>query len=767
MSLSHSRLCRELVAAATAFHARHLWGDYGNNDGFTLIVPDEEHPMFACIMGQGGDEFGLMLFRGPEARECFLAMLDAHPDDREMPDATAFIGFSMTRFAHVPEPARAMLRKAGLVSRRENIVPYFVAKDAGRQPRAITSDETRTCIYALKGILKAHDRGILKPVPLHAGAEVLTLAIMGDVLDPDVTGERRRYENAAPVNIVAFPHVPNDLRTLPRLSARWLIGFPSIPVRIRDDDRTVRVLTIVDEDTELILSGEPLQGGVPDALEAIYKAFRGHGPVKNKGLPRAVLVANRELFLALEPVLRSLEVECSCEPSIPLLDEITAGFLGKLAGDHPEEQPKEGFQAGTPSADDLYGWKGCDKRLYQRAMSHLPDTDYSPDKAVARYFGDVDTGRTFLGDPDDSFPGCCFFEWLWLDYRAGKHSRTLAERMLAGALPEPERTVLRARMDAVPSFYKVQAIQKGESLTLLDVLFGGETVVYDKGLSESAEIDMSFAARVFPVGDFHLVSSLGPPVPVLAVDEAVDFLKAHRLELTPEGTRAKPHLFGHLWAWLEERRREKLTPPRMANTDGESLFFHTATYAVTDENAARKAIAARKDVKPQDGRDGYTWLRHGPSASGMGEALHLGTLSFVGEALLVEVNSAERFAKVRQWLDAVPGIAFRTVRTRSLKETLESGVPLDDRRTPEEKVPMTPELLEHVRSMLNNHYMKWLDTSIPAFDGKTPRQMCQSAEGRERVARMIRTMPKSRGPDGADIDVPRKGMLKALGLGPT
>lgn len=400
-------------------------------------------------------------------------------------------------------------------------------------------------------------------------------------------------------------------------------------------------------------------------------------------------------------------------------------------------------------------------------MSRLPDTDYSPDKAVARYFGDADKGRAFLDDPDDTFPGCCFFEWLWIDYRAGKHSKTLAERMLTDELPEPERTVLRARMDAVPSFYKVQAIRKGESLTLLDVLFGGETVVYDKGLSESAEIDMSFAARVFPVGNFHLVSPLGPPTPALVTDEAVDFLMGHRLDLTPEGTRAKPHLFGHLWAWLEERRREKLTPPRMANTDGETLVFHTATYAVTDEVAARKAIAAREDVEPQDDNDGYRWLRHGRPASGLGETIHLGALSFVGEALLVEVNSAERFAKVRQWLDAVPGIAFRTVRTRSLKELLESGVPLDDRRTPEEKVPMTPELLEHVRAMLNNHHMKWLDTSIPAFGGKTPRQMCQSAEGRERVARMIRTMPKSRGPDGADIDVPREEMLKSLGLGPT
>lgn len=204
----------------------------------------------------------------------------------------------------------------------------------------------------------------------------------------------------------------------------------------------------------------------------------------------------------------------------------------------------------------------------------------------------------------------------------------------------------------------------------------------------------------------------------------------------------------------------------MANTDGETLCFHTATYALADEAAARKAISAREDIEPQDDGTGYYWLRHGEAAHGLGDTIHLGTLTFVGEALLVEVNSAERLARARQWLDGVPGIAFQTVRTRSVKDMLEADVPLDDRPTSGEKVPMTRELLAHVRGMVRDHYMKWLDMPIPVFGGKTPRQMCQSAEGRKRVTLLIRTLPRSRGPDGADIDVPRDEMLKALGLGP-
>ena len=540
-----------------------------------------------------------------------------------------------------------------------------------------------------------------------------------------------------------------------------------MPVRIQGDDRTVRAVMIVEEKSELILSGVPQQGGVPEALEAIYETFRGHGISKKKGLPRECTVANRELFAALQPVLQALDVRCGHEPSIPLLDEIMGDFLDKHAENSGESRPREDVQEAMPAPDDLAAWKACDNRLYRRAVSRLPNSGHEPAKAIARYFGNVDEGHTFLYDAEDTFPGCCFFEWFWIDYRADKRAKTLAEKMLDEPLPEPEQVLLRARIEAIPSLYKVQEIRKGESLTLLDVFFGGETVVHDRGLSESAAVDMIFAARLFPAGNFHLVSPVGPPLPPFLVEDAIGFLEDHRLELTPEGTRAKVHLFGHLWGWLEERRRQKRSPPRMANTDGETLCFHTATYALADEAAARKAIAARGDIEPQDDGTGYYWLRRGKAAHGLGDTIHLGTLTFLGEALLFEANSAERLARAREWLDNVPGIVFKTVRTRSVKDMLETDIPLDDWPTPGEKIAMTPELLGHVRAMLRDHYMKWLDMPLPMLGGKTPRQMCQNAEGRKRVAILIRTLPRSCDPDGAGIAVPRAEMLNALGLGPT
>ena len=46
---------------------------------------------------------------------------------------------------------------------------------------------------------------------------------------------------------------------------------------------------------------------------------------------------------------------------------------------------------------------------------------------------------------------------------------------------------------------------------------------------------------------------------------------------------------------------------------------------------------------------------------------------------------------------------------------------------------------------------------------RTPREVCKTANGRERVARSVRTMPDVSSPGGA-IPVPREELLRELGI---
>ena len=125
------------------------------------------------------------------------------------------------------------------------------------------------------------------------------------------------------------------------------------------------------------------------------------------------------------------------------------------------------------------------------------------------------------------------------------------------------------------------------------------------------------------------------------------------------------------------------------------------------------------------------------------------------------MNSAERFARARQWLEKLPGVVFKSVRTRRWNEA-EKDRPMDERISPPKSVEMTPELNAAIRDMMTKHYMEWTDMPLPALGGKTPRQACRTEAGRQQVMMLIRTMPDPMGP--GSVRVPREAMLRELGM---
>ena len=144
-----------------------------------------------------------------------------------------------------------------------------------------------------------------------------------------------------------------------------------------------------------------------------------------------------------------------------------------------------------------------------------------------------------------------------------------------------------------------------------------------------------------------------------------------------------------------------------------------------------------------------------------GETVTLGRMEFVGEELVLTVNSAKRLAVARPWLEKLPGVVFKSVRTRRWDEA-EKDRPLDERISPPKPVEMTPELNAAVQAMMDKHYKAWIDTPLPVLGGKTPRQACQTEAGRQQVTMLIRTMPDPMG--RGSVRAPRQAMLRELGL---
>jgi len=727
MGMSKAKLYRETLEAAFELHRLRLWEEFENEDCFAVAVPGEEHPLVACILGQSGIEYGLNLVRGPRAATAMREMFSPDVSEREAFDHVPILGFTMMRLAEIPPERRKFLEKARFEGTRESLVPFFMAREPGRRPRDPTPEEAGKLLYVLRAIPKARSAGLLEPRSILDDGDVTTLVVSGDPLDPGVTAEFRTLADG-PATVPGFlASPPPGFEKLPRLDARWFVAFPVIPGQIRGDDRTIRGVLVADGATGRIVAIKPVPGSdIGKAAQMLFEAFTGENPDKVRGLPGELVFTSRALFDAAAPALAGLGVETFYDPHVPEMDEIVAHMQEHFAG------PADGE---VPAPDDLARWKAVDRRFIERAVDLMRALKVNMRRAALRYFGSDDSSFGFIAPEQREFAIQCFQEWVIHDYRPTKRSRTVAEKMLVkaqalrlgGRLPEAERRVLKARIAAHPSIYKVEKIDRGLSLTFSDVLLGGTVEVFDKMMSRSGQEGTCLPMRVFQAGEFHFASPVGPPMSMFETTHAIEFLAREGLKLTPKDLVAGAHLFGHLWEFLEERR--SAGPPRMVNFDGEDLVFHTATYRVMDEKAARDALAARPDVE-QDEDDGNEYTLSGPPLRpqpGM-ETVTLGRLLFVGDEFLLKVNSAGRLERARRWLDSTPGLEFEKVSSRPLDQALAEGVPMDD-RLGRSRLEMTPELEAWIREDLRRQYFDWLDArawrlTSAASCGRTIRWTC-------------------------------------------
>jgi hypothetical protein len=420
-------------------------------------------------------------------------------------------------------------------------------------------------------------------------------------------------------------------------------------------------------------------------------------------------------------------------------------------------------QHAVPSSSDLAGWKAADKSLSDRIREQLRRTPtLLSARAVKRYFGKDDL-EYFVSQHAEQGVAEAYTAWAVLGYRPTFKSKTQAEKMLEKGLPEAEAILLRARLEAHPSLYRVAGHDaKAGTVTLEDVLLGGAVTVNDRLMSQNIEDGFFLVVRVFPAGSYYFLDLAGPPLGPGMGAEVLDCLHRWGVEFTREGLRRDDYVFGWLWHSIDRRRRDQ-RPPRLLNMDGDDLLWHTASFAVADERQVRQILSQREDIEYDKENEEYVWYTEkGRGAKMMAGPVTLGRIELVGDELVLTVNSANRFAAGRKWLEKIPGVVFQGVRTRQWNEP-EADRPMDERIAKPQPVEMTPELTAAVQQMINRQYMTWLDTRLPVLAGKSPRQACRTAAGRQQVAMLIRTIPDPMG--RAPVQVPRQAMLRALGLG--
>lgn len=424
----------------------------------------------------------------------------------------------------------------------------------------------------------------------------------------------------------------------------------------------------------------------------------------------------------------------------------------------------------------LHRWKRCEDRLLSKLMNYARNTAGGSglSYALEQFWG---TGGLASHDFNDEPGFARFFDWFVFDYRRNRRSRRMIERFRADhgrRLSPEERQLLDAWLDTRLGIYEVVSLDAGRTITIADIFTGQRFTVVEKAASRSLHKYDLILVRVLPVFAAYGLSTAGLVIPRVWKPALETWVAAALSRFRRESPDAD-------WAEFFRSRAHHLNRflvgllldppvPRLQTSTGEDLVFCRACYDVRDAEAVVKILSGLPDVTastPRRDRSGrlagavWAW-QAGSSLPGLPvplpAGLVLGTIRLEKGRLWLDCVSQARLRAGRQMLEeALAGRIrhrFDTIDGQGGRHSLRPGevsVPAADvfgllprEHGGKDRVrPAAPEeeragLNKALQRFMDDYYTRWADRPIPALGGRTPRDACNSSDGRAMVIELLK-----------------------------
>ena len=120
----------------------------------TIEHPSGDEKGYCVVLGNGGIEHGLVVYRGDEGLACYLGMVTGAIDDEseEMLDMTNALSALLADRDEVPKDDRDLIRSLGLRYRGRGRWPLFQAMKPGYLPSGLQADEAAFLAIALRSM---------------------------------------------------------------------------------------------------------------------------------------------------------------------------------------------------------------------------------------------------------------------------------------------------------------------------------------------------------------------------------------------------------------------------------------------------------------------------------------------------------------------------------------------------------------------------------------------------------------------------------------
>jgi hypothetical protein len=353
----------------------------------------------------------------------------------------------------------------------------------------------------------------------------------------------------------------------------------------------------------------------------------------------------------------------------------------------------------------------------------------------------------------------------WSVYQYSVQGRSVAEwfrEEFGGRLSRAERQWLDAQQAAWLSVWEVIAVVPGERITLRDLLSFEERSVREASGSRTLVVRDTLLARVVDHEGVSLLCGAHPrPLPPFEAAEVVRRArgKLRRKRAVPTERLRESAFGGYLIRRWEEAVDEldfrNAHPPQLQNTDGNPLLLTTDHFDLAPgmRSEVEALLSTINGVEPEEVEEDHDGTKAaGPSEDvpsafdflAEGNPIHkswentlVGRARLVGDSLIVETNSIARADALRTKVETACGERIRH-RARAHADPTSPAVVAAAAGAPSEATP--PEAEQMILEFKRKHYAAWIDESLPALGGISPREAVRTAQGRSAVDVLLKDM---------------------------
>lgn len=309
------------------------------------------------------------------------------------------------------------------------------------------------------------------------------------------------------------------------------------------------------------------------------------------------------------------------------------------------------------------------------------------------------------------------------------------------ALDAAQTRYVEGLAQAPMRLYQVSRVNAGKSLTLVDLMVpeSPPVTVIDRRLSLKVKGGEAFGARVVGLATHQVLARAYLPIHASSLSDLVALLNS--VAARSEGGLAPNASFARaIGAYWTDNMLVGRVPNLVDPASGAPVMLITDFYEVGDADALENRLREAPHVEQTSPS---SWIRHDQRNDRSPNMLASIYRDEKTGELCVFYQSEPVASESKAWFEATVGRSVRFLRReckdpaefmqKAMRDPEAARAELGD-----QQVSLSPDQTTTlVQQMYESTYEKWVDQPIPMLEGKTPRQACSTAAGRERVRGLL------------------------------